>query len=128
MPQLDLFIFCSQFAFIFLFFVFYFIFLKYILPIFTFEHKITRLIQFSFKRKIIVDYLNSNNVFYSLSKNVMVLYQVLKGFKDFLKDIRAPRIIVPSSIIRYCLLLSYYKEKSHFVLKKPTVSSFKSNG
>jgi hypothetical protein len=128
MPQLDLFIFSSQFVFIFLFFLFYFIFLKYLLPIFTFEHKITRLIQFSFKRKIIVDYLNNSNVFYAFSKNIMVLYRVLKGFKNFVKDIKAPRIIVPSSIVRYCLLLSYYKEKHHFVLKKPSFNNFKSNG
>jgi hypothetical protein len=124
MPQLDLYIFSSQFLFIFLFFFFYFIFLKYILPILTFEYKIKRLIQLSFKRKVIVDYLNNTNVFYGFSKNVMVMYQVLKGFKNFIKNLNAPRIVVPLSILRYNLLLSYYKEKSSFILKKVTFNSF----
>ena len=84
MPQLDLYIFSSQFLFIFLFFFFYFIFLKYILPILTFEYKIKRLIQLSFKRKVIVDYLNDQNVFYSVSKHVMVVYQVLRGLNNFI--------------------------------------------
>lgn len=127
MPQLDLYIFSSQFLFIFLFFLFYFIFLKYILPILTFEYKIKRLIQFSFKRKVIVDYLNNANLFYSFSKNVMVMYQVLRGFKNFIKNLKAPRIVVPLSIIRYGLLLSYYKEKSSFILKKTTYNSFSNN-
>jgi hypothetical protein len=127
MPQLDLYIFSSQFLFIFLFFLFYFVFLKYILPILTFEYKIKRLIQFSFKRKVIVDYLNNTNLFYSFSKNVMVMYQVLRGFKTFIKNLKAPRIVVPLSIIRYGLLLSYYKEKSSFILKKTTYNSFSNN-
>jgi hypothetical protein len=128
MPQLDLYIFSSQFLFIFLFFFFYFIFLKYILPILTFEYKIKRLIQFSFKRKVIVDYLNNSNVFYSFSKHVMVLYQVLRGFKNFIKNIKAPRVVIPVSIIRYNLLISYYKEKSSFILSKLTFNSFSNNG
>jgi hypothetical protein len=127
MPQLDLYIFSSQFLFIFLFFLFYFVFLKYILPVLTFEYKIKRLIQFSFKRKVIVDYLNNTNLFYSFSKNVMVMYQVLRGFKNFIKNLKAPRIVVPLSIIRYGLLLSYYKEKSSFILKKSTYNSFSNN-
>jgi hypothetical protein len=127
MPQLDLYIFCSQFLFIFLFFFFYFIFLKYILPILTFEYKIKRLIQFSFKRKIIVDYLNNTNIFYAFSKNIMVMYQVFKGFKFFIKNIKAPRIIIPVSILRYNLLLSFYREKSAFILKKITFSNFNVN-
>jgi hypothetical protein len=127
MPQLDLYIFCSQFLFIFLFFFFYFIFLKYILPILTFEYKIKRLIQFSFKRKIIVDYLNNTNIFYAFSKNIMVMYQVCKGFKFFIKNIKAPRIIIPVSILRYNLLLSFYREKSAFILKKITFSNFNVN-
>jgi hypothetical protein len=127
MPQLDLYIFSSQFLFIFLFFLFYFIFLKYILPVLTFEYKIKRLIQFSFKRKVIVEYLNNTNLFYNFSKNVMVIYQVLRGFKNFIKNLKAPRIVVPLSIVRYGLLLSYYKEKSSFILKKTTYNSFNSN-
>jgi hypothetical protein len=127
MPQLDLYIFSSQFLFIFLFFFFYFIFLKYVLPVLTFEYKIKRLIQFSFKRKVIVEYLNNTNIFYGFSKNVMVMYQVLRGFKNFIKSIKAPRIVVPLSIIRYGLLLSYYKEKSFFILKKNSFNSFSNN-
>lgn len=127
MPQLDLYIFCSQFLFIFLFFFFYFIFLKYILPILTFEHKIKRLIQFSFKRKIIVDYLNNTNLFYNFSKNIIVMYQVFKGFKNFIKNTSAPRIIIPLNIVRYNLLLSYFKEKLIFVLKKYSYNNFKTN-
>lgn len=127
MPQLDLYIFCSQFLFIFLFFFFYFIFLKYILPILTFEHKIKRLVQFSFKRRIIVDYLNNTNLFYSFSKNILVMYQVLKGFKNFIMNVKAPRISVPLSILRYGLLLSYYKERSMLIIKKYSFNNLSNN-
>lgn len=127
MPQLDLYIFSSQFLFIFLFFLFYFIFLKYILPVLTFEYKIKRLIQFSFKRKVIVDYLNNNNSFYGFLKNVMVVYQVLRGLKNFIRNMEAPRMIVPTSIIRYGLIVSYYKEKFSFILKKILFNNFSSN-
>jgi tRNA(Ser,Leu) C12 N-acetylase TAN1 len=58
----------------------------------------------------------------------MVLYQVLRGFKNFIKNIKAPRVVIPVSIIRYNLLISYYKEKSSFILSKLTFNSFSNNG
>ncbi len=97
------------------------------MPILTFEHKIKRLVQFSFKRRIIVDYLNNTNLFYSFSKNILVMYQVLKGFKNFIMNVKAPRISVPLSILRYGLLLSYYKERSMLIIKKYSFNNLSNN-
>ena len=106
MPQLDLFILSSQIITIFVFLFFYLLFLKYVLPIISFDSKIKKKTLFSFRSKIMVNYLSENGILskkYKYFACVVNLFDLLSGYVE---KVPVTRLVIPYSILRFPLLLS----------------------
>lgn len=114
MPQLDIYVLSSQIITILLFLFFYLLFLKYLLPILSFENKIKKRTLFSFRSKTMVDYLSNNGILSSRYKYFACIVNLFDLLSGFIEKLPVTRLSIPYSTLRFPLLLSIrldeYKE------------------
>lgn len=114
MPQLDIYILSSQIISIFIFLFFYLLFLKYILPILSFDNKIKKKTLFSFRAKVMVDYLSENGILSKKYKYFACVVNLFDLVSSYIEKVPVTRLVIPYSTLRFPLLLSLrldeYKE------------------
>lgn len=78
MPQLDMIMFFSQINFLFIFFLGYFLFLKYILPILSFEIKLKGLVELNYLKWFSVyknNLIINPKIYLSLIRNLNIFFK-----------------------------------------------------